>query len=602
MNKRGLWLFLIYMTPVLLWGALAGGGVLYLPGTQPGDLAEEFQSPSLCRYCHGDFDYAKEPYFQWFGGMMSQAARNPVFRAAATIAEQDAAGVGTQFCWRCHGPSAWLGGRTDPVDGSNLTQQDLEGVSCDVCHRMVDPLSEEGRSLVQHDVPYYGNSMFVISPDFAKRGPRSDAVANHEWQYSEYHKSGNFCGTCHDISNPLRAQNPLTQKPYRYGPSTRTFSEWELSQYARMGEQGNCQSCHMPRGVGRSASMEFAPIRPDLAIHSQTGANYWALEILPLFWDYDPIQLDALWAGRQRSIELIRRSAKLSLVSTPEQTPGNLTVRVTNLTGHKFPTGNLIRRAWLNVQFMDASGQVITESGGYNWNTGQLTHDNQAKVYEFLRATEDGAPTLHHVLSKSIVKDNRIPPRGFRNTAFARRMMAPVGATYADKQYWDDTTYHLPAGTTHVRVTLYYQVMTKEYVEMLRDHNHTNDWGQRVYNAWLATGKAAPIPVTTLVWPKNYRSPSAPGNLQAQGISFSRVRLTWTASGDDDAVVYYEIWRKKQEENHFQFIGTTARAETEYVDVALQPGQTYSYYVKAVDTGAYRSVRSNLASGTTHDE
>ena len=62
----------------------------------------------------------------------------------------------------------------------------------------------------------------------------------------------------------------------------------------------------------------------------------------------------------------------------------------------------------------------------------------------------------------------------------------PVGYTYADGQYWDDTAYVLPAERGSCAVTLYYQTTSKEYIEFLRDENVTNSVGQELYDAWVA--------------------------------------------------------------------------------------------------------------------
>jgi len=100
-----------------------GGGDFHLPGSQPNPGAYHFQSTELCSYCHGDSQYAynpdtgegpdpnftseHEPHFQWMGGMMAQAARDPVFRAALTIAEQDAQASGSSAGAATHPAHGW---------------------------------------------------------------------------------------------------------------------------------------------------------------------------------------------------------------------------------------------------------------------------------------------------------------------------------------------------------------------------------------------------------------------------------------------------------------------------------------------------------------
>ena len=123
------------------------GGVLhaevFLPGMQPNEKGIEFAKVQQCRMCHaGTNDAESDPFLTWQGGMMAQAARDPVFRAALAVANQDVNGVG-EFCLRCHTPRGWLENRSKPADGSALNEEDMQGVSCDVCHRLVDPLSTE---------------------------------------------------------------------------------------------------------------------------------------------------------------------------------------------------------------------------------------------------------------------------------------------------------------------------------------------------------------------------------------------------------------------------------------------------------------------------
>jgi hypothetical protein len=101
-------------------------------------------------------------------------------------------------------------------------------------------------------------------------------------------------------------------------------------------------------------------------------------------------------------------------------------------------------------------------------------------------------PTFHFAVNNVRYWDNRIPPRGFTNAGFAAVQADPVGYSYADGQYWDDTEYVVPAGAVLAEVRVYYQTASKEYIEFLRDENTTNDTGQVMYDAWVAQGMGPP--------------------------------------------------------------------------------------------------------------
>jgi hypothetical protein len=104
------------------------------------------------------------------------------------------------------------------------------------------------------------------------------------------------------------------------------------------------------------------------------------------------------------------------------------------------------------------------------------------------------------VLNNRIFEDNRIPPRGFNNANYAAFGGAPVGHSYADGQYWDDTLYTLPAGAVRAEVKLYFQSTSKEFIEFLRDENVTNTKGQELYNLWANNGKCPPTTMQEAVW------------------------------------------------------------------------------------------------------
>ena len=95
-----------------------------MPGTQPfPENNPDIESPTRCTNCHGGYDSAIEPTFNWQGSMMAQAARDYLYWSCLVVGAQDsiwAAGRpnATDLCLRCHSPRGWLDGRSDPTNGS----------------------------------------------------------------------------------------------------------------------------------------------------------------------------------------------------------------------------------------------------------------------------------------------------------------------------------------------------------------------------------------------------------------------------------------------------------------------------------------------------
>jgi hypothetical protein len=253
----------------------------------------------------------------------------------------------------------------------------------------------------------------------------------------------------------------------------------------------------MPRATAQGCL--FGPERTDLARHDFAGASAWVLQIIGLYfrndWHLDPW---AILRGYQKAVDMLQRAASLEL----QQECGSLRVRVINETGHKLPTGHIEgRRVWVNVRFYDGRDRMISEYGRYDPVSADLDEETTA-VYEMhVGLSEEAARitglpagvTTHMALADTIVKDNRIPPRGFANQAFAAAGAPVVGAAYADGQYWADSFYILPQKAERAIATVYYQTVTRHYIEALRDGNHTDHWGQTLYDLWLATDMAPPI-------------------------------------------------------------------------------------------------------------
>ncbi|MFZ9882185.1 MAG: hypothetical protein ACO3QC_12380, partial [Phycisphaerales bacterium] len=164
----------------------------FMPGTQPNPDAETF-APVIgsinCTYCHSGYGVEIAPFDTWISSMMGQSARDPVWHAALTIANQDA-NVGGETCIRCHAPGAWLGGRSSTGTTAEFIVEDFDGINCHFCHRVVNPTLGAGSAVgypgdpAEPDVPIisalaaqglipqgHGNARFVVDPADVRRGP-----------------------------------------------------------------------------------------------------------------------------------------------------------------------------------------------------------------------------------------------------------------------------------------------------------------------------------------------------------------------------------------------------------------------------------------------
>jgi hypothetical protein len=504
--------------------------------------------------------------------MMANAGRDPIFWATVAIAEQDFDGSG-DLCIRCHSTAGWLGGRSTPTDGSGLAAGDSDGVECDFCHMLTSPddsehLGVQVAPFVANDlgdpgsdpgnvIGYYGSGMSSMLGGSNKLGPYIDAEARHQFMQSEFHRSVDFCGTCHDVSNaavgnlahnsgtqptadpvvtdgalggPVDGKAAFNNFPYEYGIVERTFSEYKsslvpqtlVSDYLNLPadlqagalkagyesalvagtggdfEDGSpryfsCQTCHMRPVNGPGCNKQGAPVRKDLALHDQTGGNYWMPVAIQYLDSLGKLRLGGgLTADQNTALnDAVPRAEKQLAEAATLVVTGN-TLKVINHTGHKlisgYPEG---RRMWLHITWFDALGDVVREDGAYgplvdgvgdpvtviNPADGQPIqvesildpYDANTKIYEAhygltqewafqlrslgypadLALSYDrytGAPdynldqlatsppgteheTFHFVVNNTVVKDNRIPPYGMSYDEARKRNALPVPAS-----------------------------------------------------------------------------------------------------------------------------------------------------------------------------
>ena len=527
---------------LLTGSSLAFAGAFTPLGTQ--EVNYPVLPPGDCFNCHADYDVDHiEPWDTWAGSMMANAARDPIFWAALDVANHDAAEMGVpgigEFCLRCHTPSGWLAGRAnagtgaDPVgdaDGCGLagsldeTDNDCSGLTCHFCHRM----EVNDSPPASQDPVYFENASFWIDDEICsnmmphpkepcRAGPYdysglpNHSLPLHEWSYSEYEVSNDLCGNCHNVTSPLlHLKDETGQDTGVPFPIERTCKEWQQSTMSDPGSPdfASCSSCHMPDATQDPACASSQCRNNwagDMPIHQLAGGNAWIPQVLK--GEYGAgLDRDASFdATRAWALDLLQNQSAGIEVSLPSEVDAGseleFEVRVTNLTGHKLPTGyGEGRRMWLHLVARDGTGSVIWESGAWNPSTGALGQDPQLQVYEVqqgiwnynktgtcdVESAVTGGHLFHFVKNDCVALDNRIPPLGFSGANDLETQ--PVGYTYPETApgsgilvNYDDVTYQfmVPTGTPSpitLDAILRYQTASDEYIEFLRDEAVGNNF------------------------------------------------------------------------------------------------------------------------------
>ena len=558
--------------------------LIYLPGTQPGQ-ATKAESSKSCKPCHS------QQVDEWSGSMMAHAPRDPLFNALLAITTKNTVGLGLdvgEYCLRCHSPSGWLAGRSHPGTVEGLIGTDLDGINCDFCHRSVDPLRPGDDAIVSGVVPGYGNGMYATQAhNLPIRGARGTEHPCSLTVRDSFYRTSEFCGVCHEVSNPYLSNNPIQTSPHLQVPVERTYSEWKLSWYATRGEAGTCQACHMKRGPGVASSLPGSRFRLDVASHDFTGGNTFAPHATLQMWN--SLDRRAIESGMSRSTDLLQRSARLDVSAGRVDDSVVAIVRLVNLTGHKLPTGFPEgRRLWLNVVGRSSDGDVVFQSGVYDSISGGINLDDQIKVYEVkpgisyaLAATlgVSPGPSFHAALNDSIYFDNRIPPRGFRNDGFRDHRAEPIGYLYNDGQYWDVSRYSMSINVKSVEISLCYQVASKEFVEFLRDENIANpydwnDWGFKVYQSWKEFGRPIRIAYASVPVQDSspYLSPMIDANVPIT------IRLAQNFPNPFNVGTKIEFWISDQSYTVLTLYNIEGKEIGKLIDQELPAGLHTSYF------------------------
>jgi hypothetical protein len=449
----------------------------------------------------------------WRSTMMANSARDPFWRAKVSheVTVNPAHQVALEDkCTSCHAPM----GRHDyhlagigPYGIADLMDDPIakDGVSCLACHM------QEADSLGKL---FSGNLKFntlhqVYGPyENPVAGPMS-AFFSITPIYSEHITSAGVCAGCHTLITET-ADLDGNHTGDRFVEQA-TYHEWVNSSFNTDADPENglsCQACHMPRideGIVISALYDNLTPRSPFGQHQFAGANVFMLRLLkqninPLMLTASSTQFDTTIARTHRMLkqhsllleaEVVDRNADEALID----------VTLTNLAGHKFPSGYPARRAFIELLVKDGSGNTIFHNGyldpdgdihghdaAFEPHHDVITGEDQPQIYEMVMGDVNGDKTTVLERAKTHLKDNRLVPAGFSSSHYTADTTAIVGVPAEDIDFnrgplgqegsgTDITHYRVPmngyAGLITVEARVWYESAPRRWMQELFAMNTT---------------------------------------------------------------------------------------------------------------------------------
>src|SRR3984885_11990926 len=380
-----------------------------------------------------------------------------------------------------------------------------DGISCTVCHQLTQTKAQDKSLALVLDKKATG--LFDVEPQFTQiHGPfDTKTVVAHPMNealgikpvYGQITTSARLCASCHSIDlpvvdkpdkiRPIAGTMPL---PDPHDVEQNTYVEWVNSkfqtEYPTPQQPGqSCQQCHMPSSVPKDRlGVAIGPIQTKIAItedehypdadhlapiaditdtfrkkgfvrHELLGLNAFLLRTFQKNAPVLGVRTDDYMSGSTQDLadaignvvrQAERKTATVAVAAPHVQSDALVTsVTVTNLTGHRFPSGVGFRRAFVELDVVDPAGNVLWASGMTN-HKGEIvngttpespvlptealprgvyqthrdlehpvTSSSQVQIFEELVADRTGDFTESFIRRDRIVKDDRILPDGWKH-------------------------------------------------------------------------------------------------------------------------------------------------------------------------------------------
>ncbi len=434
-----------------------------------------------------------------------------------------------------------------------------DGVSCMVCHRILpDGLGTPETYTGQFKVSQKPDEIFGPFEDVITLPMKNALGLTPLKTKDDQIRTAALCGSCHTVNVPVlnvdqKYPPDAISNPQKIAHEQTTYFEWRNSIYSDEMKPvpptaKTCQNCHMPDNYKsdtlkfRIASIEddtfpFVDNRaPDSEItlktrggqkdqppysrHSLHGINLFAQKMFSQYWDSlgirttDPMATfgnpqSGIATNESSVLEMASKETAQVDIMTVKPTRGGIeaTVKITNLAGHKFPSGVGFRRAFVEFLVLDEQGKPLWASGRtdemgvildgltnkrlpteffevgpdgkqmYQKYHSVITAGSQVQIYEELTRNNLHQFTTSFLSLDHHAKDTRLMPKGWRKEGPEGEITkpdggdgAPVGQSYYDGSGSDIITYRVALGgltprAASVVATIYYQTIPPYYLQ-----------------------------------------------------------------------------------------------------------------------------------------
>ncbi len=504
----------------------------------PTGFNDLFAASGECIQCHG-FDTAGVASVNFFGedinvvddwraSMMANSAKDPFWRAKVShevlLYPQHKEAIETK-CVSCHAPLGHFnaihnGSEFYTIDSLVSDPTALDGVSCLACHKQT---TEDIGNLNSGNLNF-DTAKVAFGPYISPLESPMIMETGYKPVYSEHIKDAGICAGCHTlITETLDFDGNPTGDQF---VEQATYHEWLNSEYNE--DNITCQNCHMPAyskaQVFIVAGFETEPRSP-FSLHEFAGANSFMLNIMKENGDQLGVaataeQFDEAIAATNDMLLNKSVNVSLDLVDRTVDT-AFFDLKISNVAGHKFPSGYPSRRVFVEFLIQNEAGDTLFISGktdenfevfgqnaDYEPHYNVINAEHQVQIYEMVMADVNDEVTTVLERAKYLLKDNRIPPKGFVTEHYTYDTVKIVGLAQQDENFnlasgvqgegSDHIFYHIPMDghdeKLFAQAKIYYQTAPPKWMKEMFDE--TTDEIELFREMFLAADRS-PILIKT---------------------------------------------------------------------------------------------------------